>query len=224
MVDRLALRVDRPGSPEGPEYGIAQPDLIQHTANVNTSMSSGAAEVHVAMTVTLLLVLALAIRADQLEHRIPNNLTLTGLVLGLGCSTLADGVSGALAAAGGAITGGAVLLPFYLRRGMGAGDVKLMGASGAFLGPAPALVAAALALIAGAVLALGITAAQLIAPRLRGGEPRLIGGPESTTGSTGFLAVRETRFPYAIAIAVGVTAVLWQRGAIGALLATLGLQ
>lgn len=197
---------------------------MQDTANGASSMTFQAAEIHVAMTVTLLVILAMAVRADQVEHRIPNSLTLTGLVLGLAGALMAEGAGGVLAAVGGALAGGAVLLPFYVLRGMGAGDVKLMGAAGAFLGPAPAMLAAALALIAGAVLALIVTAGRFVAPRFRGAVPRLIDGPESSAGVTTLSAIARTRFPYALAIGVGVTAVLWQRGAIGALLTSLGLQ
>jgi prepilin peptidase CpaA len=56
--------------------------------------------------------------------------------------------------AGGWATGIALFLPMFLLRGMGAGDVKLLGAAGAWLGPAGALWTALFAVLAGGVLAL----------------------------------------------------------------------
>jgi len=133
------------------------------------------------MTGVVLVVFALAVREDLLKHRIPNSLNLAGLVLGVGLAFLLDGVGGALAATGGALVGAAALLPFYLLRGMGAGDVKLMAAAGAFLGPLHALLAAAMALMAGAVLAVFIIAWRLVEPRspLHSSPSKLLrrGGP-----------------------------------------------
>ncbi len=72
--------------------------------------------------------------SDVRSNRIPNWLTYGGLALGLvvrtatgGWHSLGQGLTGAL------ICGG-VLLLFFLVRGMGAGDVKLMAAVGAWVG------------------------------------------------------------------------------------------
>lgn len=53
------------------------------------------------------------------------------------------------------VTGLALLLPLYLLRIMGAGDVKLMAMTGAFLGPQATVGALLCVLLAGGVLALG---------------------------------------------------------------------
>jgi len=175
------------------------------------------------MTGVVLVVFALAVREDLLKHRIPNSLNLAGLVLGVGLAFLLDGVGGALAATGGALVGAAALLPFYLLRGMGAGDVKLMAAAGAFLGPLHALLAAAMALMAGAVLAVFIIAWRLVEPR----SP-LHSSPSAEATSTwrtvaALSTVGKERFPYALAIAGGVVAMLWQRGSMSGLLALVGV-
>ena len=53
----------------------------------------------------------------------------------------------------GLLLGGALFLPFYIARGMGAGDVKLMAAVGAFLGPYHALAATIVVALLGGVIA-----------------------------------------------------------------------
>jgi prepilin peptidase CpaA len=85
-----------------------------------------------------LFVVFLAVWAGGMDwrfRRIPNWLTLPGLVLGLVVNTLADGWPGIKASLSGAGLGLAILLPLVLLRALGGGDWKLMGALGAFLGP-----------------------------------------------------------------------------------------
>ena len=83
--------------------------------------------------------LALAVWAGWLDwhsRRIPNWLTVPSALLGLGAQTLSGGWPGTKSALEGSGLGLGLLLPFVLVRGLGAGDWKLMGALGAFLGPA----------------------------------------------------------------------------------------
>src|SRR5438309_11683908 len=72
---------------------------------------------------------------DLRSHRIPNWLTVSGLLVGIGSNTLVSGWSGMKASLLGAAVGLALLLPFVLLRSLGAGDWKLAGALGAFTGP-----------------------------------------------------------------------------------------
>ena len=72
---------------------------------------------------------------DLRYRRIPNWLTVSGLVVGVAVNTLASGWQGAKASLLGALLGLALLLPFVALRSLGAGDSKLVGALGAFLGP-----------------------------------------------------------------------------------------
>lgn len=71
---------------------------------------------------------------DWRSRRIPNWLTLSGFLLGLGANTVVGGWEGAKLALAGAALPLIVLLPAVLLRGLGAGDWKLMGALGAVLG------------------------------------------------------------------------------------------
>ena len=72
---------------------------------------------------------------DWRSRRIPNWLTVPGLFLGITVNSFLTGWHGAKLSLEGAGLALALLLPLVLLRGFGAGDWKLMGAVGAFLGP-----------------------------------------------------------------------------------------
>ena len=72
---------------------------------------------------------------DWRYRRIPNWLTVSGLVAGIGVNTALFGWAGMKAALLGAALGLGLLLPFVLLRSLGAGDWKLAGALGGCLGP-----------------------------------------------------------------------------------------
>jgi len=83
------------------------------------------------------LAVALALIAgwtDLRSRRIPNWLTVPGFVIGVLVNVLADGRAGLKTSLLGAGLGLLVLLPFVLLRSLGAGDWKLAGALGAFVG------------------------------------------------------------------------------------------
>lgn len=81
------------------------------------------------------IVAAIAGYTDYRWRRIPNWLTVPGLVLGIAVNSIARGWAGTKASLLGAGLGLLILLPFVLVRSLGAGDWKLVGALGAFLGP-----------------------------------------------------------------------------------------
>jgi prepilin peptidase CpaA len=103
------------------------------------------------------LVAAVAGYTDLRWRRIPNWLTVPGLALGIVLSAVLGGWPGAKSSLLGAGLGLGVLLPFVLIRSLGAGDWKLAGALGAFLGPERLL-----AVLFASVLIAGIMAAVLI--------------------------------------------------------------
>lgn len=78
---------------------------------------------------------AIAGFTDWRSRRIPNWLTICGLVLGILANSVTRGWLGARDSLLGAGLGLLLLLPFVLIRSLGAGDWKLVGALGAFLGP-----------------------------------------------------------------------------------------
>lgn len=170
---------------------------------------------HFAEIILLLLILGLATYCDLRYHRIPNALSIGGAVAGFILYLHGFGGQGALLALGGIGVGLGLFLPLYALGGMGAGDVKLMAAVGAFLGPAQTALAVGLSLIAGGVLA-------LVVLLVRGGLMRALARYGSTfrtliyTGRPGLSYVppaageaAASRFPYALAIALGSVAAVW---------------
>ncbi len=153
---------------------------------------------------------------DLRSRRIPNGLTLGGALLGLVLQGWALGVQGLFSGMGGIVVGIAMLLPFYALKGMGAGDVKLMGAVGAFLGPLHTVLACGLTLLAGLFLALGVLAARGgLMQTLRRYAALAYLLPATLNLRLSYAppgpgeAAASTRFPYAAAIATGSLAALW---------------
>jgi prepilin peptidase CpaA len=72
---------------------------------------------------------------DLRYQKIPNALTFPTILIALAYAGFARGLDGLLFSAGGLVLGMGILIVPYLMGGMGAGDVKLLGAVGAILGP-----------------------------------------------------------------------------------------
>jgi prepilin peptidase CpaA len=83
----------------------------------------------------LILVLLLACITDIRSQKIPNWLTYPIILLAILVYSAVHGLHGFLFSLEGLGLGFAVLIPIYAAGGMGAGDVKLMAAVGAVLGP-----------------------------------------------------------------------------------------
>jgi len=105
------------------------------------------------MTLALAILLILAAVCDIRTHRIPNSLSLAGLVLGLAGHRWCGGVPALLLSLEGIAVAGLALLPYALG-GLGAGDVKLLGAVGALMGPLFLLWTLLCTVLAGGLLAL----------------------------------------------------------------------
>jgi prepilin peptidase CpaA len=144
---------------------------------------------------------------DYRSRRIPNWLTVPGLVIGMGLNLAAAGWGGLKTSLLGAGLGLLLLLPFVLLRSLGAGDWKLAGALGAFVGAAVLV-----NLLLGSVFVAGIMAGALIIYKRRVRQTmRNIGhllvslatfrlpGPEVSLDNPQSLKV-----PYGVALAVTV--------------------
>lgn len=115
------------------------------------------------ITGLLLALLFAAAWHDVRSYRIPNKLVFGGAIIAVVFNAVAPsniGGLGVLDSLAGLILGLIALLPLYLLRIMGAGDVKLMGMTGAFLGADGAAAALMCVLMSGGVLALGVASYQ----------------------------------------------------------------
>ena len=104
----------------------------------------------------LIIALLISSVTDLRQRRIPNLVTGPTIVLALITYCFINGLEGFLFSLGGLAFGLAVFAVPYLMGGMGAGDVKLMGAVGAVLGLGQTFVALLFIAIAGGVMALGM--------------------------------------------------------------------
>lgn len=154
----------------------------------------------------LVALLAAAVYTDLREHRIPNALTIPGAILALLLAHLPGGsVAGAL---GGLAVGLVVALPLYWLRAMGAGDVKLMGMVGAFLGTGDMAGAALVIFVTGGALGVLAAARHRALPQLaRNLKEMMLGGIGNLATQSGPLLPAPERpvgvQPYGVAIAVG---------------------
>lgn len=151
---------------------------------------------------------------DVRQARIPNALTLASLTVAVGAHTVWPSGHGAVAALGGALTGMAVFFPIFALGGMGAGDVKLMGALGAWVGWGPTIWMGLYTAIAGGVLALVWSMAHGYLRQALGnlralGTFWLVAGVRPLPPLT-LDEGRGPRLPYAVAILAGLLVTIWR--------------
>jgi len=165
----------------------------------------------------LLLMVAAAAINDLTSRRIPNLLLLGGMTGALVLHLLSpQPLRSLLAWLGGAAVGLLVFLPFYLVRGMAAGDVKMMAAVGAFTGPGEALHIAILAWCVGGVMALVLVIARGRLRMVLGNlwaivRPVLLRLPAPAIGTSARPSAGS--IPYGVAIAAGaIVSVLGRYG------------
>ena len=175
--------------------------------NVNSPLSTAAALV-------LFVLLAAAVATDLRSHRIPNMLLLPALGLALMLHTMTGGTDGLITAAGGLVIGLAMLFPLYIVGGMAAGDVKLLGVVGGFVGPWGVVVSGLATMMAGAVFGIVVIVWHRVQPTLESHAAQIL-SPQNTGFRTTSVSHsvghqdRHTYIPYAPAIAVGTGAALW---------------
>jgi prepilin peptidase CpaA len=155
------------------------------------------------------ILVGLAAVIDDLSRRhIANWIPMAALAGGFGWQIGRDGWHGALTALSGAIAGFCVFLIFYVRGGMGGGDVKLMAGFGALLGAGHLFQAALWTAGLGgifAVLALGWRWLRRVTAPVLGLSLRVAVLSKEERE-------REASIPYAPAIALGVWLSLVPKG------------
>ncbi len=166
----------------------------------------------VPLCVTLLVIVAAS--TDIASRRIPNRLVAIGLVGALITQCVLHGVqAGALTWLAGAATGLGLLLPFYLLRGMAAGDVKLMLAIGAWVGAQMTFYIVLATFLAGGIGAIGFA---LLRGRMRRmwANVRMLIARRSTSAHAGATdgpmeVASVGALPYGVAIAAGTLGMLF---------------
>ena len=157
--------------------------------------------------------LVIACVTDVRWRRIPNALVLTLALTGFAFSVWVDPwLVGLGRAMGGLSLGFGIWIVFYVIGAIGAGDVKLFAAAGAWLGPAATWRAALVGAALGGALAIAMLLRQR---RARQGFENVM-----TSISTRSLAVlaatpgtsKSRQLPYGVALACGALVVAWVPG------------
>lgn len=115
----------------------------------------GAITMVTANNTLLLLLVALSGFFDLKERKIPNKITLTGILIGILFNIITGGWTGLLHSLLGMFAGLAIFFLPFVMGGMGAGDVKLMGAIGALMGWQFLLMTAIYSALVGGIMVLG---------------------------------------------------------------------
>jgi len=166
------------------------------------------------VSVSALLIGVAACATDIRTRRIPNVLTLGAALAGMGFHVLTSGADGALAAGSGWLVGLLLFLPFFALGGMGGGDMKLLAALGAWLGPRETVWLAVYAGVAGGVLGVAVAVAS---GYLRTAMSNVVMmfrywsqvGMKPVPGLT-LESAGAPRLAYAIPILAGTVATLWR--------------
>jgi prepilin peptidase CpaA len=168
------------------------------------------------MKFTYVIAVAIALMAcvtDLRSRRIPNVLTFGGALAALVFHTAHAGSAGLLTSlAGWGLGGVCFLLPFALG-GLGGGDVKLLAALGAWLGPALTVWVALYTGIAGGILALVVALARgYLGQALANIRLLLTHRSVAGIGGVNKVSLAGSRGPslaYALPIFVGTVVTLW---------------
>ncbi len=170
--------------------------------------------------ILLALVVVAAAMFDFRYRRVPNWLTVSGILLGIGLNAFLFETPGLWMALKGVGVAFLIYFPLYLLRGMGAGDVKLMAAVGAMVGWANWLGILVLTSLFGGVAAVVLVVAKgrirktaeniwLILMSIRRGHAPYAKNPQLDVRTD-----QGIRLPHAVVIAFGalgflIAAAIW---------------
>jgi len=159
---------------------------------------------------------AVASVIDWRTRRIPNALTFPLVFVALIANVVVGGWSGGLSSGLGLVFGLAFFLLLMMLGAMGPGDVKLMAGLGALLGAVNVFWIGLFTAVMGGVLAVLYSLGRGSLPRMANRSWRLVKFIVFTgrmPKAEELQASREDYMPYALAIALGVTAqYLWRGG------------
>jgi prepilin peptidase CpaA len=164
------------------------------------------------INLVLLALVLIAGVTDIKTRRIPNWLVLTGLCIGIALNSLLFEWAGLKLSLSGAGLAFAVYLVFYLLRAMGAGDVKLMAAIGALVGPKSWLLILFFTAIAGGVVAFVILLAKgrfkrtLLNVSIMIHQLSRLQAPYQATAELDVRSGKALRLPHGATIALGTIA------------------
>lgn len=150
---------------------------------------------------------------DLRFRRIPNVLTFGAAAGAAGYYVAASGVPGIGWSVAGWLVGGLLFLPLFALRGLGGGDVKLMAALGAWVGPGAVVWLALYAALAGGVFALAVALGRGYTRKLFSNVWSMlmfwrIAGLRTHPVFT-IDSAHAVRLPYALPIAAGLVATIW---------------
>ena len=106
--------------------------------------------------IVLVALVTAAAWSDFRIRRIPNWITVPGAALGFALQAWHGGLEGVLSSLAGAGLGLGIFIALYIAGGMGAGDVKLFSAVGAFAGPQALIVVFVFTALLGGIAAVGL--------------------------------------------------------------------
>jgi prepilin peptidase CpaA len=150
----------------------------------------------------LITIVLTAAASDIQWRRIPNWLTFGAWLLACVSNIYLHGLAAGLGVwALGWLTGLLLFLPFYMLRGMAAGDVKLMAAVGAWLGSGMALRIALATFVLGGLWGIAVA--------IRSGRGGQLFHNVATLGRTGIRVPSVGSLPYGVAIAAGTVVTLF---------------
>ena len=166
-----------------------------------------------ALNIFVGILLTLACFTDLRTRRIPNVLTFSAAAGALLFHLATGGWAAAGSSLAGLFLGALLFFPMFALRGMGAGDVKLLAAIGAWLGPGQVATVALATSIVGGVVAVVVAVAHgylrkaltniyvvLVQWRIAGVRPLPAVTLEKTSGP---------KLAYAVPIAIGTVVTLW---------------
>ena len=165
---------------------------------------------------TLILFLAVCAAIDLRVRRIPDFVSGPAILAGIALNGLYFGADGVGASLAGLVAATAVLVAPFALGGIGGGDVKMMGAVGALLGPRLALCGLVVGMLLGGLLMVAHLARR---GRLREkvAHTRAMLAAAAVTGSLSPLRVSAAdagaiALPYSVPLGLGTLAVLALRG------------